>query len=49
MANTVYYEGLQPILIVYTAQNGSAVQYTVGNSWNYEYSYNYTPSFTASA
>ena len=45
VANRVYYDGLQPVMIEYAAQNGSLIQYTVGESWNYEYSYNYTPSF----
>jgi|GEM_PF-516356 len=45
VANRVYYNGLNPIEIVYTAQNGSTIQYYPGTSWYYEYSYNYTPSF----
>lgn len=45
VANQVYYSGLNPTEIVYTAQNGSTIQYYPGPSWNYEYSYNYTPSF----
>ncbi len=48
VASRVYYSGIQPVAIQYTAQNGSTMQYTVGSSWNYEYSYNYTPSTLAS-
>ena len=49
VASRVYYIGLQPVVIQYTAQNGSTVQYIVGSSWNYEYSYNYIPSSLSSS
>ncbi|MEM3498055.1 MAG: 5'-methylthioadenosine/S-adenosylhomocysteine nucleosidase [Conexivisphaerales archaeon] len=48
VANKVYYNGLQPVMIQYTSQNGSTMQYIVGSSWNNEYSYNYTPVFSSS-
>ncbi|PSN90432.1 hypothetical protein B9Q03_06825 [Candidatus Marsarchaeota G2 archaeon OSP_D] len=43
VADQVYYYGLTVAKVVYTAQNGTTVEFTPGGEWLQEYSYNYTP------